>query len=252
MEPLALVIAECDKKQGKLTFIVNENTATAKLCATLQPNEPVSLMGPTGVRAKVPSEHETILIIGNASSFAFVRSYGTALRAAGNRVIYACQVEDPSLVYCLKQLESATDVIIWQSEGKDILTSLIAYQEGRPLADVDRVFVVGDTTLLRQFQTARKTLLKEYLLKDPKVIGSVYGNMQCMLKGVCAQCLQWQIDPETGQRTKAVFACSWQEQPLEIIDIDHMDERRMQNQLLDQLSKLWVKHIFATYSFQRV
>lgn len=68
-----------------------------------------------------------------------------------------------------------------------------------------------------------------------------------MLKGVCAQCLQWQIDPETGQRTKAVFACSWQDQPLEIIDIQHIDERNRQNELHDQLSNLWVDHLLATY-----
>jgi len=83
-------------------------------------------------------------------------------------------------------------------------------------------------------------------------MGSVYGNMQCMLKGVCAQCLQWQIDPETGLRTKAVFACSWQDQPLEIIDIDHIDERQAQNRMLDVLSNIWVDHLFSTYKIERV
>jgi NADPH-dependent glutamate synthase beta subunit-like oxidoreductase/NAD(P)H-flavin reductase len=252
MEPLALVTANCNKKSGTLTFIVNENTATAKLCATLQPKEPVSLMGPTGVRAKIPKEHETILIIGSAASFPFVRGYGATLRTAGNQVIYLCQLNDDDELYCRPELERCVDTIIWQKKSDNIITTLIQYEQGNMLANVDRVFVVGDTTLLRLFQSARKTLLKPYLLKDPKVLGSVYGNMQCMLKGVCAQCLQWQIDPETGQRTKAVFACSWQDQPLEIIDIDHMDERQMQNQLLDQLSKLWVEHIFTTHSFQRV
>jgi hypothetical protein len=80
----------------------------------------------------------------------------------------------------------------------------------------------------------------------------VYGNMQCMLKGVCAQCLQWQIDPETGQRTKAVFACSWQDQPLEVIDIDHLDARRMQNTVHEKISGLWVDHLFKNYDIKRV
>ena len=52
------------------------------------------------------------------------------------------------------------------------------------------------------FSAARKTLLK-YLLKI-KSIRLGIRNMQCMLKAF-AQCLQWQIDPETGQRTKAVL-----------------------------------------------
>jgi len=250
MEPLPLVAAEAH--HDKLTFIVKENSATAKLCASLQSNEPVSLMGPTGVRAKIASEHETVLIVGNTDSFAFVRSYGPALRAVGNRVIYACQYDHEDEIYCRTPLEKATDTILWQQKnGLDIVDALIEQQKTLGLMDVDRIFVIGDARLLRRFQAARTNQFKEVLLKDPKVYGSVYGNMQCMLKGVCAQCLQWQIDPETGQRTKAVFACSWQDQPLELIDIGHLEERYKQNQLLDQLSLLWVDHIFANYPIKR-
>ncbi|RDI42858.1 FAD-dependent oxidoreductase [Aquicella lusitana] len=276
MEPLALVAAEHHEAQGILNFIVTENSATAKLCAILKKGEPVSLMGPTGVRAKIPAQGETILIIGNQSSFAFLRSYGPSLQAAGNRVIYAGLFNNKEEVYCQKQLERAADVIIWQVRkgecinthrmrdysvtGEDMIHTLIAYTEGQLtgqppailLTDVDRVFVVGDTYLLRQFQAARKTRLKDYLVKNPPVFASVYGNMQCMLKGVCAQCLQWQIDPETGLRTKAVFACSWQDQPLEIIDIDHIDARQMQNRLLDHLSRLWVEHLFDQYRVAKI
>jgi NADPH-dependent glutamate synthase beta subunit-like oxidoreductase/NAD(P)H-flavin reductase len=272
MEPLALVTAECDKAQGTLTFIVTEMNPTAKLCATLKSGDPVTLMGPTGVRAKIPAEHETVLILGNQSSFAFLRSYGPKLRAAGNRVIYVPHLTSREEMYCQQPLENAADAVIWLTKKgecitptraqdysathDDVIAALIEYTQGKlsnkppiiPITDIDRIFIVGDTELLRRFQTARKTLLKEYLIKDPKVFGSVYGNMQCMLKGVCAQCLQWQIDPETGQRTKAVFACSWQDQPLEIIDIDHIDARQMQNRLLEQLSNLWLDHVFAKYN----
>lgn len=275
MEPLALVTADCDSAQGRMTFLVREENATAKICATLKPGEPVSLMGPTGVRAKIPTEHETVLIIGNQTSFAFVRSYGMALRALGNHVIYLCQLNSKEEVYSQELLEEAANVIIWNvKNSKDLLTirgqdhlivtddvieALLQYgqasneKEGLlPLTNVDRIYIVGNTDLLRRFQAARKTLLKDYLIKDPKVFGSVYGNMQCMMKGVCAQCLQWQIDPETGQRTKAVFVCSWQDQPLEIIDIDHIDARHSQNHLHDQLSKLWVDHLFERYDIPRV
>ena len=268
MEPLALVTAECDHSQHVLTFLVNEESASAKLCATLKPGEPVSLMGPTGVRAKIPSEHETVLILGDMSSFPFLRSYGHAMRAAGNQVIYVGQFNHANELYCQSECENASDMIIWITKenspikpsrandysvvSDDIISTLIHYATEISLANVDRIFIVGNTHLLRTFQAARKFLLKTYLPKNPKVIGSVYGNMQCMLKGVCAQCLQWQIDPETGQRTKAVFACSWQDQPLEIIDIDHIEEREAQNHLLDELSLLWVKHIFREYQIERV
>ncbi|VVC76210.1 Dihydroorotate dehydrogenase B (NAD(+)), electron transfer subunit [Aquicella siphonis] len=268
MEPLALVAAECSRSDGCLTFIVAETSATAKLCAALKPGEPVSLMGPTGVRTKIPSEHETVLIIGNASSYAFVRSYGAEMRAAGNHVIYVSLFNHPDEVFCQPELENAADRILWLSTNSHALPAprpsdlcminsplIPALKEQAHtllLGDVDRIFLIGNTDLLRTFQAARKPELKSYLHKDPKVFASVYGNMQCMLKGVCAQCLQWQIDPETGQRTKAVFACSWQDQPLEIIDIDHIDARSLQNRLLDQLSNLWVEHIFKKYDIARI
>jgi hypothetical protein len=272
MEPLALVATECDKAQGLLTFIVIEQNATTKLCALLKPGEFVSLMGPTGVRAKIPDEHETVLIVGKQSSLPFVRSYGKFMRASGNRVIYLGQFANKEEVYCQSLIEKATDKVIWLTEkgesitpnrptdisyrDKDIIKALsvelLADKNTFSLVDVDRIFVVGDTNLLRQFQAARQTILKNSFPKNPRVFGSVYGNMQCMLKGVCAQCLQWQIDPETNQRTKAVFACSWQDQPLEIIDIDHIDARQWQNRLLDKITHLWVDHLFALHPLPKI
>ena len=69
--------------------------------------------------------------------------------------------------------------------------------------------------------------------------------MQCMLKGVCAQCLQWQVDPETGQRTRAVFSCAQQDQPLAWIDLDNLAARQSQNRLADHLSALWLNYVLA-------
>ncbi len=277
MEPLALTGAECDKKNGVLHFIVTENSASAKLCALLKPGEPVALMGPTGVRAKIPHERETILMVGTATSSAFLRSVGPALKQAGNRILYVGQFATREENYCQDVIENIADVIIWLTKtgelitphrpqdvslrGDDVVASMIAYMNGTlintdntapanaPIAlhDIDRIYLAGSTDLLRHFQAARQTTLKNYFVKDPKIFASVYGNMQCMLKGVCAQCLQWQIDPETGARTKAVFACSWQDQPLEVIDIDHMDARQFQNRLHEQMNQWWVDYVFAAY-----
>jgi len=259
MEPLALIAAGCDSRRGTLKFIVIEKGASSKLCATLRVGDPVSLMGPTGVRAKVASEHETVLIIGNQLSLALLQSYGSALRHAGNRVIYLGHFKTKEEVYCQDIIEQIADLIIWTTQSGDrikparpqdvsasgdYLESLFRYAKNPhteiSLSDVDRIYLVGDSQLLKRFQEARKTHLKEIFVKDPLVQGSVYSTMQCMLKGVCAQCLQWQIDPETGKRTKAVFACSWPDQPLEMIDFENIEERQIQNRLQEQLSHLWV------------
>ncbi|HLB58444.1 MAG TPA: pyridine nucleotide-disulfide oxidoreductase, partial [Gammaproteobacteria bacterium] len=277
IEPLALIAAEADKKTGTLQFIVIENGASSKLCSTFRVNDPVSLMGPTGTRAKIAKEHETVLIVGNQFSIALLNSYGSALRHAGNRVIYVGSFKNKKEVYCQEKLENAADLIIWTTQSGEKITPtrpddysangdcvdiLLRYAQGKlnpnksnpeiPLTDIDRIYVIGDTHLLRRFQEARKDSLKEFLIKEPRIFGSVYSTMQCMLKGVCAQCLQWQIDPDTGKRTKAVFACSWPEQPLELIDFNNIDERKIQNKLQEDLSRLWVDYLFQEYRVARI
>lgn len=273
MEALSLPAAECDPKTGLITFLIKEDTTSAKLVATLKEKEPISLMGPTGVRTKVSDEDETILMLGEPSSFAFVRSVGRAAIQSGNRVLFICQLNHQDDLFCQEKLEEATDQIIWVTSNDNIHITLRKHDEIIPNdslldaltnyhthlsnpekiapKDVDRVFVLGASSLLKQFQHAQRAL-KQIFIKEPKMIGSVYGNMQCMLKGVCAQCLQWQIDPETGERTKAVFACSWQDQPLELIDIPHLETRQKPNQVLDTLNQLWLTHLFATKQIDRI
>jgi NADPH-dependent glutamate synthase beta subunit-like oxidoreductase/NAD(P)H-flavin reductase len=278
MEPLALIASGVDRAHGNLKFIVIESGASSKICATFKINDPVSLMGPTGIRNKIAQEHETVLLIGHQLSLALLSSYGAALRAAGNRVIYLGNFKNKNEVYDHASIEKNADVIIWSTatgdmiptsrpqdysvSGKDCADILLRYASGQldsnkphpeiPLTDVDRIFVIGNAGLLRNFQEARTTTLKEFLVKEPRVSGSVFSTMQCMLKGVCAQCLQWQIDPETGKRTKAVFACSWPDQPLEIIDFDNIDERQAQNRLQEKLTDLWVDHLFEKYAVERI
>ena len=48
-------------------------------------------------------------------------------------------------------------------------------------------------------------------------IGSINSPMQCMMKEICAQCLQPHVDPATG-RTSYVFSCFNQDQELDRVD----------------------------------
>ncbi|KPK52372.1 MAG: hypothetical protein AMS22_09235, partial [Thiotrichales bacterium SG8_50] len=59
-------------------------------------------------------------------------------------------------------------------------------------------------------------------------------------------------DPHTGQRTKAVFSCSWQDQPLDIVDLDNLDERLAQNKVQEHLTNLWLDHLLETGQVSRI
>ena len=60
-----------------------------------------------------------------------------------------------------------------------------------------------------------------------------------MMKEVCAQCLQPQIDPVTGERT-VVFSCFNQDQALDQVDFPALHERLAQNGAQEKLTAQWV------------
>ena len=274
-EAMAMIAVAHADEPDMLSFMVLGRGASSRLVATFRPGQPIAVMGPTGCRDSVPEgEGQTIMIIGGSMAGAYIRSMGPALREKGHRVFYVACLETLAELYCRNELEAAADVVLWLTEkGKELvlperpqdmsasgelITVLRRYALGEPLSctrpgfitlqEIRRVIVIGSTHLIRRVQQARTSLLRDFFAQDTQFVASVYGPMQCMMKGVCAQCLQWQIDPVTGRRTKAVYACSWQHQPMEKIDIQNIDERLSQNSMQETLTDLWLSYLVATHS----
>ena len=65
--------------------------------------------------------------------------------------------------------------------------------------------------------------------------------MQCMMKEICAQCLQPHVDPATGKRSY-VFSCFNQDQPLDLVDFAGLDARLKQNTVQEKLTAQWIAH----------
>ncbi|MCG6975093.1 MAG: FAD-dependent oxidoreductase [Acidiferrobacterales bacterium] len=273
-ETIALTGSQVDKNKGTVSLIVRERGASTRLCSTLKAGDPVVLMGPGGNATQIPIG-KTILVIGDWLAAAAMRALGPAYKASNNRVLFIVTFPHGKEIFCQDELEQLADAIVWVThEGHPIVTRrqqdvsftgkledvLVRYATGKltngappiPLDEVDHIHITADNRLLRVVQDLRRGALKEYFVKDPVATGSVYSSMQCMLKGVCSQCLQWQLDPETGQRTKAVFACSWQDEPIDLVDLTALDERLSQNRLQERLANLWLDHLFETKNVDRV
>ncbi|MBI3545286.1 MAG: pyridine nucleotide-disulfide oxidoreductase, partial [Gammaproteobacteria bacterium] len=271
-ETLAMTGARVDVEKGIVSLIVIEHGASSRLIATLKPGDPVTLMGPTGVRATIP-DGETVLFIGGRHGAAHIQSTGKALRDKGNRVLFVGCFASAQDVFCQDEIEAAADAILWISEtgapikarraqdrsvSAPVLDAIVQYAGGQlgeipiRLQDVTRLQVIGSNRLVRLIRDARRQELAPYLTQKPATTASINTPMQCCLKGVCSQCLQWQIDPHTGLRTKAVFSCSWQDQPLDIVDLDNLDERLAQNQVQEHLTNQWLDLLFARHKIARV
>lgn len=255
MEGLALLGVRHLGDPDLLSFYVIEKGASSRLVQRLKVGEPLALMGPTGAHSSKLLAPSTVLVIGDIISPAFLLSMAEKFRAEGHRVWYLGYFERADDVYCQERLAEVAEKIIWLSDQGAIAAQrpqdvslangdvLAALQQFPELAAVQQVWVIGSHCLLQTVQSARDNQLKHAWPAGIPVIGSVYGPMQCMLKGVCAQCLQWQIDPTTGKRSKAVYACSWQHQPLERVDIDHIGERLDQNRCQETLTDLWIDYV---------
>jgi hypothetical protein len=86
---------------------------------------------------------------------------------------------------------------------------------------------------------ARHGVLKPFLKETHVAIGSINSPMQCMMKEICAQCLQPHVDPKTGERSY-VFSCFNQDQPLDEVDFGALAQRLAQNGVQEKLTALWI------------
>jgi len=68
--------------------------------------------------------------------------------------------------------------------------------------------------------------------------------MQCMMKEVCAQCLQKHVDRATG-RESFVFTCFNQDQDMDRVDFANLAARLRQNTVQEKLSGMWLDHLLS-------
>ncbi|HEX6897934.1 MAG TPA: hypothetical protein VF146_21785, partial [Bryobacteraceae bacterium] len=259
MEGLALTGASMDRENGLLSTIVLEVGGSSDLCMLLKPGEPVILMGPTGTPTETPSR-ETVLLAGGGLGNAVLFSIGQQLRASGSRTIYFAGYKKIIDRYKVEEIEKAADTVVWCCDEApgftpdrvqdkafvgNIVDAMVAYARGEldeteiPFSAVDRLVVIGSDAMMHAVQRARHGVLAPYLKKGHKAIASINSPMQCMMKEICAQCLQLHKHPLTGEET-VVFSCFNQDQQMDHVDFASLRTRLGQNGVQEKLTKQWI------------
>jgi NAD(P)H-flavin reductase len=259
MEGLAMTGAWTDPDAGLVSVIALEMGGSSDLCATLNVGEPVVLMGPTGTATEI-HPNTTVALVGGGLGNAVLFSIGAAYRDAGSKVIYFAGYKALADRYNVEKIEKAADVIVWccdeapgfpitrpqdRSFVGNIVQAMAAYGAGQlgeqqvPLKDAEHMIVIGSDRMMQAVGIARHGVLAPFLKPGHSAIGSINSPMQCMMKEVCAQCLQPHIDPETGERT-VVFSCFNQDQALDRVDFPALNERLRQNSLAEKLTAQWI------------
>lgn len=264
MEGIALTGACVDKQKGTLSLIILEMGGSSNLCAHLKPNDPVVLMGPTGAPTEIPTQ-ETVLLAGGGLGNAVLFSIGQAMREKGCKVIYFAGYKTLEDRYKQSDIEAAADQVIWccdeapgfvPSRDQDlsyhgnIVSAMEAYALGTipgmetpgDLSSVQRLLVIGSDRMMAAVAQARQGVLSTHLNPDHVAIGSINSPMQCMMKEICAQCLQKQRDPVTGEE-RIVYSCVNQDQLLDWVDFKSLHDRLGQNSVQEKLTALWLRTI---------
>jgi hypothetical protein len=112
------------------------------------------------------------------------------------------------------------------------------------LEQARHLIVIGSDRMMAAVQHARGNALAALLATDITAVGSINSPMQCMMKEICAQCLQRHVDPVTGETT-IVFSCFNQDQPLEKVDWQCLNERLSQNKVQEKLTAQWLARCLA-------
>ncbi|MCC6608840.1 MAG: FAD-dependent oxidoreductase [Burkholderiales bacterium] len=261
MEGLALTGAWVDRDQGLVSTIVLEMGGSSDLCAMLRPGEPVVLMGPSGAPTHI-APNETVVLVGGGLGNAVLFSIGQAFRAQGSKVLYFAGYKKAIDRYHVQNIEAAADVVVWCCDEEpgfaprrpqdlatvgNIVQAMEAYADGRlgpqpvDMRDADRMIAIGSDRMMAAVARARHAVLQPYLKPGHFAIGSINSPMQCMMKEICAQCLQPQRDPQTGE-VSYVFSCFNQDQPLDCVDFHALSERLKQNSLAEKMTAQWLRH----------
>ncbi|WP_341787280.1 palindromic element RPE4 domain-containing protein [Rickettsia endosymbiont of Cantharis rufa] len=159
---------------------------------------------------KTLSENEKVVLMGPT---------GSPLEIPQNKkiVIIDSEVGNVGLLKVLK--ENNNEVI------------LVTYPDikNHKLTSVDRVIINASPEIIEELQSLKNEIFGE----DIELIVSVNSSMQCMMKGICGQCIQ-----KVKGEQKYIFACSFQNQKAEMIDFKSLKTRLRQNSLQEKMRKL--------------
>jgi NADPH-dependent glutamate synthase beta subunit-like oxidoreductase/NAD(P)H-flavin reductase len=238
MEPLALTGAYIDRQENTISLIILEMGASSKLCRNLKEQDEIILMGPSGTPTKIV-KNKNVALVGGGLGNAVLLAVGQALKANNCNVTYFAGYKKLQDRFYHEKIEQVAHQVFWACQ-EDILSKsrehdfsikgniIDAIRYGKntgSLAKIEHVICIGSNTMM-QTVAAKKI----ELFGSARMICSLNSPMQCMMKGICGQCLQ-KVDDERGY----IFSCAAQDQDSDIVDFEVLRDRLGANSLLEKM-----------------
>ena len=263
MEGVAVTAYKVDANQGTITTMLVDAGGSSSLVKNLKIGEPIIFMGPTGTPSQIFKNKTIVLIAGGRGIFPLA-SLAAECKKHNCRVILFCGFKNGEDLVRQKELENSCDNLILAFDNNhlqvktnrlddlifngDVASAVINffqnnnYQTNKQIAKkIDAVLTMGNNEMMDKISKIYHQDLQKILSESAFGIASLNNPMQCMLKGVCSQCLQRKIDAKTGKE-KFFYACLSQDQKLGEIDFEFLKNRCGQNSLAEKLTRTWLQH----------
>ncbi len=242
MEPLAISGAHVDCQKGLINLIVWEKGQSSRLCRSLLKNAQVVLML-AGAPTEIVKDSQVILIgsgIGNAGLIPIAR----LLKDNNCKIIYFAGYKKLQDRFYQNRIENSADIVVWcceqgilsKNRAKDksikgnIIDGINDYFKRRntikDFSPINRIIAASDSKILESIKNIKDKIFGE----DIPLIVSLNSPMQCMMKGICGQCIQKVTDQQ-----QYIFTCSCQEQDAKVVDFEGLQNRLQQNSLHEKL-----------------
>lgn len=259
MEPIAVTGASVDKDSGIVNVILLQNGVSSKVTSYLMPGEPVVLMGPTGTPTTISDTCQKVLLVGGGLGNAVLFSIGQKFKGAGVEVSYFAAYKNQNSIFKVDDIQKAAHHITWVCEeelddsfliGGDknrffkgtIIDALSYYRD--ELRQYDHMMVIGSDKMMEAVAKFRFYDYKSFFNAQSFAIASINSPMQCMMQGICGQCVQVEKDLLTGE-DKTIFSCMNQDQNMESVDFQCLNTRLSKNTVQEKINSAWLTVLLA-------
>jgi len=261
MEGVAALPSRVERESGIVRLALPDQGGSSRLAALLSPGEAVSLMGPNGTAVDLPTG-SAVLLAGEGYGVAALMPLARACKERGNRLLVFAGYGRGDERFYEAEIADLAECVVWvvgrgpaiapsrphdKSFVGDIAAAIAAYGTGAlgdvalPLGTVARTFAFGPDGLMASLAAERKGVLSSLLGPGPSFVAGVAAPMQCMMKEICARCLQPVRDPVSGE-TRILFACADQNLSIDDVDLAALHERLGQNSVQEKLTRRWIEH----------
>ena len=228
-KPLALSPYKVDKNQGLIYFVILKTGKSTGLCSNFKAEEAIVLMGPTGSKTYIPTSQNVILIGEGIRNIALL-PIAQEIKNQGSKVTFFAVYNQQNDIFYIEKIKAAADeaytfILSNNSNGNKNINNLMNKINEAKMSKNAYIIAYVTNKMLEEIKR-----YEQQLFKDSEFVCGILAPMQCMMKGICGQCIQ-KVDNDKGY----IFSCASQEYDIKKFEPKLLAKRLKQNSLLEKL-----------------